>query len=170
MAYSDDKVANRWGFGWEMSSRGRFATPADSPRHDCSPYSHVRRESLGSGPRSRTIFPAPCAMPNHCVTIRHFFNAGTGWAMAVQRARVPAHAAGTHGARCVGQEARQLCADRVGLAVGSHGRQPRHAEREMPSHGAPNHRATSGELFPSRPNSSRGSTGLMRLHRACFLR
>jgi hypothetical protein len=37
------------GFGWEMGSRGRFATPADFPRHDYSPYSHVpeRRESLG---------------------------------------------------------------------------------------------------------------------------
>jgi hypothetical protein len=37
------KEANRdvWAFGWEMSSRGRFTTPADFPRHDCSPYSHV---------------------------------------------------------------------------------------------------------------------------------
>jgi hypothetical protein len=36
-------------------SRGRFATPADSPRHDCSPYSHVhaRRERLGFVHRSR---------------------------------------------------------------------------------------------------------------------
>jgi hypothetical protein len=37
-------------------SRGRFATPADSPLHDCSAYSHAhaRRESLGFVPRSRT--------------------------------------------------------------------------------------------------------------------
>jgi hypothetical protein len=30
-------------------SRGRYATPADFPRHDCSPYSHVhvRCDSLG---------------------------------------------------------------------------------------------------------------------------
>jgi hypothetical protein len=50
-SYSDAKVANRNGtdFGWEMGSRGSFATPAGFPRHDCSPYSHVhvRRESLG---------------------------------------------------------------------------------------------------------------------------
>ena len=48
-AYSGEKVTNRnvRDFGWEMSSRGRFATPADFPLHDCSPYSHVtnRRES-----------------------------------------------------------------------------------------------------------------------------
>jgi hypothetical protein len=34
-------------FRWGVSSRGRFATPADFPLHDCSPYRelHVRRES-----------------------------------------------------------------------------------------------------------------------------
>jgi hypothetical protein len=34
-------------------SRARFATPADSPRHDGTPYRglHVRRESLGFGLR-----------------------------------------------------------------------------------------------------------------------
>jgi hypothetical protein len=34
----------------KMSSRGRFATPADFPLRDCSPYlgQHVRRESVGS--------------------------------------------------------------------------------------------------------------------------
>jgi hypothetical protein len=45
-----ERVANRNGrdFGWEMSSRGRFATPDDFPRHECSPFSHVhvRRERL----------------------------------------------------------------------------------------------------------------------------
>jgi hypothetical protein len=62
-------VANRKtlrGFGWEMSSRGRFATPAEFPRHDCSPYSHVhvRRESLGFVSRSRTILCRPVPNPN----------------------------------------------------------------------------------------------------------
>jgi pentatricopeptide repeat protein len=35
-------------FVGEMSPRGRFATPVDFPRHDCSTYSHVhtRRDSL----------------------------------------------------------------------------------------------------------------------------
>jgi hypothetical protein len=38
MLYSADKIANRdvRGFGRERaSSRGRFATPADFPRHEC---------------------------------------------------------------------------------------------------------------------------------------
>ena len=45
--------------------RGRFATPADSPRQDCSPYSqvHVRRESLGFVHRSRSLFCRPRAKP-----------------------------------------------------------------------------------------------------------
>jgi hypothetical protein len=40
---------------------GRFATPADSPLHDCSPYRglHVRRESLGVVPHSRTLSCRP---------------------------------------------------------------------------------------------------------------
>jgi hypothetical protein len=39
-----------------MSSRRRFATPANSPLQDCSPYSHAhaRRESVGFVHRSRT--------------------------------------------------------------------------------------------------------------------
>jgi hypothetical protein len=51
------------GFRVGDRSRGRFATPADSPRHDCIPYSHahVRRVSLGCVPRSRTIFLSPHA-------------------------------------------------------------------------------------------------------------
>ena len=32
---------NGRGFGWETSSRGRFATPADFPLRDCGSYSHV---------------------------------------------------------------------------------------------------------------------------------
>ena len=49
----------------EMSSRaprGRFATPAQPPLHDCSPYrgQHERRESVGAVPRSRSLSAAPC--------------------------------------------------------------------------------------------------------------
>jgi hypothetical protein len=59
LPYTDAKIANRnvRDFGCEMSSRGRFATPADFPLRDCSPYSHVhvRRESLRFVHRSRTI-------------------------------------------------------------------------------------------------------------------
>jgi hypothetical protein len=29
--------SERVGFRWEITSRGRFATPAESPPHDCSP-------------------------------------------------------------------------------------------------------------------------------------
>ena len=57
VAYSDAKVANRnvRDFGWEMSSRGRFATPDYSLLSDCSPYRglHVRHNSSGVIPRSR---------------------------------------------------------------------------------------------------------------------
>jgi hypothetical protein len=43
-------------FGWRRS-RGRYATPADIPLHDGSPYSHVhvRRVSLGFVHRSRAF-------------------------------------------------------------------------------------------------------------------
>jgi hypothetical protein len=53
--YSDAKVANR------DRPRGRFTTPADFPRHDCSPYSHahVRRERVGVVHRSRDHFLSP---------------------------------------------------------------------------------------------------------------
>jgi hypothetical protein len=45
-------------FGWGVSSRGRFATPADFPLHDCSSYRglHARRESLELFHRSSAIF------------------------------------------------------------------------------------------------------------------
>ena len=46
-----------------MSSRGRFATPADFPQHDGTPYRglHVRRESLGFVHRLQRPFSvAPC--------------------------------------------------------------------------------------------------------------
>jgi hypothetical protein len=52
-------------FGWEISSRGRFATPAGFTRHECSPYQelHARRESLGFVHRSRAVFCRPRAKP-----------------------------------------------------------------------------------------------------------
>jgi hypothetical protein len=55
-----------------MSSRDRFATPAGSPRHECSPYRglHARRESLGFVHRPRAIFCRARAKP--CVTILVF--------------------------------------------------------------------------------------------------
>ena len=42
-------------------SRGRFATPAGFPLHDCRPFRglHVQRERLGFVHRSRTIFCCP---------------------------------------------------------------------------------------------------------------
>ena len=57
-------------------SRRRFVTPADFPLNDCSPYSrvHVRRDSLGFFPRSRTIFCRP--EPNPSSPIRNFCLAG----------------------------------------------------------------------------------------------
>ena len=45
----------------EISSRGRFATPADFPLRDCSPY-----ESQGCVPRSRTLFCRPVPSPSRC--------------------------------------------------------------------------------------------------------
>jgi hypothetical protein len=49
-----------------MSSRGRFTTRADFPRHDCSPYRglHVRRDFGGFVHRSRAIFCRPVPNPN----------------------------------------------------------------------------------------------------------
>jgi hypothetical protein len=99
-------------------SRGRFATPADLPLHDCSPYSHVhaRRESLGFVHRSRAILCRP--VPNPKVTIRNF-------SIAVQACvprhidasslctlcRVPLHAA------CAQQRQRQLAQQAVGCTL-----------------------------------------------------
>jgi hypothetical protein len=59
-------------------SRGRFATPADFPRHDGTPYRglRVRRWGLGFFHHSRTIFCR--AVPNLSVTIRNFFIAAGG--------------------------------------------------------------------------------------------
>jgi hypothetical protein len=54
-------------------SRGRFATPADFPRQDCTLYRglHVPRWGLGFVHRSTAIFCR--AVPNPSVTIRSFF-------------------------------------------------------------------------------------------------
>jgi hypothetical protein len=45
------------GFGWEVAHSGRYATPADSPRHDGTPYRElrVRRWGLGFVHHSRVI-------------------------------------------------------------------------------------------------------------------
>jgi hypothetical protein len=46
------------GISGEITSRGRFATPADSPPHDCSPHSHVhaRPRKFGICPSFRGPF------------------------------------------------------------------------------------------------------------------
>jgi hypothetical protein len=63
-----ENVANRTGLGIRVGdrSRGRFATPADFPQHDGTPYRglHVRRERLGFVPRSRAIFCRSAPNPN----------------------------------------------------------------------------------------------------------
>jgi hypothetical protein len=64
-------------FGWENRSRGRFATPADFPLQDCSPYSHVRRESVGFFHRSEDQFYRPVPNPNRpirnvSIAVAHF--------------------------------------------------------------------------------------------------
>jgi hypothetical protein len=67
--YSDAKGRNASrnvrGFRVGDRSSGRFATPADFPPHDCSPYSHVhvRRESLGFFHRPRTFLCRPVPNP-----------------------------------------------------------------------------------------------------------
>ena len=60
-------------------SRGRYATPAEFPRHDGSPYRelHVRCECLGCVHRSRVIFCR--AVSNLNVTIRNFCIAIAVW-------------------------------------------------------------------------------------------
>ena len=84
------EVANRYvsGFGWEMSSRCRFATPADFPLQHCSPYSHahVRRERLGCVYRSRAVFCRP--LPNLSVTIRSFFIAVSQPTRAIRNTQI----------------------------------------------------------------------------------
>jgi hypothetical protein len=89
------RVANRdvRGFGREIAHGGRFATPADFPLHDGTPYRglHVRRERLGFVPRSMTILCR--AVPNPNVTIRHL-------CVAVGAAEgEPRHAAGRRSVR-----------------------------------------------------------------------
>jgi hypothetical protein len=74
MAHSGAKVANRdvRDSGWEGGrSRGRFATPADSPRHDGTPYRapgtglRVRLSGLGFVHRSRAILSRLAKPPSH---------------------------------------------------------------------------------------------------------
>jgi hypothetical protein len=61
-----------------MSSRGRFAMPADSPRHDGSPYRglHARRWGLGVVHRSRSILCR--AVPNLSVANSRLFSVAVG--------------------------------------------------------------------------------------------
>jgi hypothetical protein len=72
--HSDETVANRTWSGFRVGdrSRGRFATPADFPRQYCSTYRglHVRHESLGFVPRSRTTFRRPVPNPNRPIRNR----------------------------------------------------------------------------------------------------
>jgi hypothetical protein len=67
--------------------RGRFATPADFPPQDCSPYRglYVRPFSLGVVPRSRTVLCRPVPNPNGpdsqrrlYSTLTHFSHCGRG--------------------------------------------------------------------------------------------
>jgi hypothetical protein len=76
-ASSDDtklRIVTVRDLGWGDRSQGRFATPADFPRHDGSPYSHVhaRRKSVGVVHRPRAIFCRPVPVPND--TIRNLFH------------------------------------------------------------------------------------------------
>jgi hypothetical protein len=66
-------------------SRGRFATPADSPQHDSPcPHVYVRRERLGFVHRSWTLFCRP--MRNLSVTIRSFLLALVShWPLCLDR-------------------------------------------------------------------------------------
>jgi hypothetical protein len=59
--------------GWEMSPRGRFATPADFALQHCSPYSHVhaRHERLGVVVQG-AFSVAPCQ--NLIVAMRMFLH------------------------------------------------------------------------------------------------
>jgi hypothetical protein len=69
--YSDAKVANRdvRDSGWERSSRGRDAAPADSPLHDGTPYRRLRVRRWGLSIVQGPFSVAPC--PNPKVTIRN---------------------------------------------------------------------------------------------------
>jgi hypothetical protein len=70
--YSDERIANRnvRDFEWEMSSRGRFVTPADFPLHDFTAYRglHNGRESLGFVRGSRIISCHPYGTIRNCVS------------------------------------------------------------------------------------------------------
>jgi hypothetical protein len=78
---SAEKNANRnvWDFGnanrngWESSSRGRFATPADSPLQDCIPYSHddAKVWDLFRAHIVQAHFPSPRAQTRNFVSSLH---------------------------------------------------------------------------------------------------
>jgi hypothetical protein len=62
-AYSATKMLRIvTGFRVGNRSRGRFATPADFPRHDCTPYPHVHgRRACGIRPSFKGNFLSPRA-------------------------------------------------------------------------------------------------------------
>ena len=74
-------------------SRGRFATPADFPPHDCSPYSHVheRRECLGFVHHSRTIFcrPVRATLALRFATFSSLYGVD-GWSTSIRQSITPA--------------------------------------------------------------------------------
>jgi hypothetical protein len=75
-----------------MSSRGRFATPADSPLQECSPYRElpVRRESLGFVHHSRATLchPAPKPMLLQFATYSASFGLAAGSVLIIAIATV----------------------------------------------------------------------------------
>jgi hypothetical protein len=81
-------------------SRGRYATPADSPRHDGTPYRglHVRRWGLGFVHRSRTIIYVAPSCQTLNIMIRNFCIA----AGALGRAARGAHGGAARGDRGAG--------------------------------------------------------------------
>jgi hypothetical protein len=71
--HSDTQRASM-GFRAGGRSRGRFATSADFPRHDCSPVPRATRTpgTFGRCPSFKRHFLSP-PVPNPSVTIRNFF-------------------------------------------------------------------------------------------------
>jgi hypothetical protein len=74
LTYSDGKSCESYRLGFRVGDRswGRYATPADFPLQDGTPYRelHVRRWGLGFVHHSRTSFCR--AVPNPNVNVRNF--------------------------------------------------------------------------------------------------
>ena len=77
----------RTAMGWGVASRGRYATPTDSPPHGGTPYRglRVRRWGLGFVHRSRAIFCR--AVPDPNVSIRNVVSLQEGQLQRPQRRR-----------------------------------------------------------------------------------